>query len=156
MFEIFRSTLEIFTDGSSTGKVGEGGWAFVIINDDDCIYEASGGEDSTTNNRMELQAVIESLRYVYKHYPKNLDFTIYSDSQYVVKGINEWFPIWEDKISEGKEIKNQDLWTDCWSLVCEFPKLDLKWIRGHTGIKYNDRCDKLAKLAKLEVKNSRK
>ena len=84
--------FEIYTDGSSTGKVGEGGWAFVITKQGVSIYETQGGADNTTNNRMELSAVIEALQHMYNAYPSNTPIVIYSDSQYVIKGINEWFP----------------------------------------------------------------
>jgi len=145
--------LEIYTDGSSTGKVGDGGWSFVVLNDNDLLFESYGGAKETTNNRMELSAVIESLRYTYKHYPKNVFFTVYCDSQYVVKGLTEWFSKWEQKINDGKEIKNQDLWIDCWALLNEFSNIQIQWVRGHSGLQYNDRCDKLAKLGKLQMKD---
>ena len=94
--------IEIYTDGSSTGRVGDGGWSFLILNDGELLFESYGGEKDTTNNKMELTAVIEGLRYVYKHYPRNTFFSIYCDSQYVVKGMTEWFPKWEKKIESGK------------------------------------------------------
>lgn len=147
--------LKLYTDGSSTGKVGEGGWAFVLLAHDKPIHESYGGADETTNNRMELSGVIEGLSYVYDRYPPSIELIIYCDSQYVVKGINEWYPKWEQAMSRGKQIKNQDLWVELKSLIDLFTNTKLKWIRGHSGVEHNERCDVLAKQGKLEIKQAR-
>lgn len=142
--------LHLYSDGSSTGKVGEGGWAFVLLDGDTLLTESSGHEDETTNNRMELLALMEGLRYVHQNFSTSTKIEAFSDSQYVVKGINEWYSAWETKMSQGKTIKNQDLWIDYKALVDQFSNLKIKWIRGHTGHIHNERCDQLAKKAKAE------
>lgn len=147
--------FELYADGSSTGKVGEGGWAFVLLKDGNVVLEKYSGEDDTTNNRMELLGVIEGLRYICQNFSSKELITVYSDSQYVVKGITEWFSKWELEIARGKEIKNQDLWVDLKSLSDLFSNLSFQWINGHSGITYNERCDYLAKKGKIEVKQSR-
>lgn len=145
--------LDLYTDGSSIGKKGPGGWAFQLFKDGTLVVEEYGGEDNTTNNRMELMGVIRGLEYVYEQgYSGNYSLEVYSDSQYVVKGINEWYPAWEIKIAKGKEIKNQDLWLQLKSLVDLFPTLILTWVRGHVGIQGNEACDILAKKGKEEIK----
>jgi len=146
--------IALYADGSSTGKVGEGGWSFVIVNSDRIICEAFGGEPNTTNNRMELLGIIEGLRYLHTTYPATINLTIYSDSQYAIKGIQDWFPQWELKIARGKVIKNQDLWLDYKQLIDLFPNCKLQWIRGHAGNVFNERCDTLAKQGKLKVKEN--
>lgn len=142
---------QLFADGSSTGSVGEGGWGFVLVKDDIVIHEASGGALQTTNNRMELLGVIEGLRYVASTLSTNIQLEVYSDSQYVIKGLTEWFPTWEAKIARGKTIKNQDLWLDIKGMVDLFSNIELKWIRGHAGHVHNERCDHLAKTAKASA-----
>lgn len=144
--------LHLYSDGSSTGAVGEGGWAFVLFNDTDLVIESSGHEDETTNNRMELMALMEGLRYISKNYPPSTEIEAFSDSQYIVKGINEWYPAWEKKMAKGKTIKNQDLWVDYKTLVDLLPNLEIKWHKGHAGHVHNERCDTLAKAAKAERK----
>jgi len=147
--------IDLYTDGSSTGKVGEGGWGFVVLEDDRIVKESSGGADETTNNRMELQGVIEGLIFIKNKYPSNVFIRVYSDSQYVVKGINLWYPKWKEKIDRGKVIKNQDLWIDLKGIVDLFDNIELLWVRGHDGNVYNEKCDYLAKQAKLLVKEQR-
>lgn len=152
--------LDLYTDGSSTGKVGEGGWAYVLLQPGMSpeMIEDYGGEDSTTNNRMELMGAIEGLRKIYSLYSSQPDsVTVYSDSQYVVKGIMDWFPNkWQEEIARGKEIKNQDLWIILYDLVQLFNNIKFQWVEGHAGIEHNERCDYLAKKGKLEIKQMRK
>jgi len=149
--------LYLYSDGSSTGKVGEGGWAFVLLDKDKLVVESSGHEDNTTNNRMELSSMMEGLRYIYQNFSSLSKIEAFSDSQYVVKGINEWYPSWAKKMAKGKIIKNQDLWIDYKALVEQLPNLKINWHRGHSGHIYNERCDALAKAAKEErrrIKNA--
>jgi ribonuclease HI len=150
-----RVDVKLYTDGSSTGKIGEGGWAFVLLDPKLEPIEGFGGEDNTTNNRMELMGAIEGLKEIYRLYGSSPNITVYSDSQYVVKGISEWITQWLVKIERGKEIKNQDLWLILKGLVDLFDSIKFEWIRGHSNIIYNDRCDTLAKQAKLTVKVNR-
>lgn len=145
--------LKLYADGSSTGKVGEGGWAFVILEGDKQVLELAGGALDTTNNRMELSGVIEGLRYIYSNYRSDTSITVYSDSQYVIRGITEWFPKWERGIEKGKKIKNQDLWIEYKQLVDLFTDIGFEWVKGHSGVESNERCDYLAKEAKLAIKN---
>ena len=79
--------LYLYSDGSSTGKVGEGGWAFVLLDEASPVVESSGHDDETTNNRMELLALMEGLRYIHQNYSLSTSIEAYSDSQYVVKGM---------------------------------------------------------------------
>jgi ribonuclease HI/DNA polymerase-3 subunit epsilon len=143
--------IELYVDGSSTGKVGDGGWGFVIVKQQEIVHTAFGSATDTTNNRMELSAAIEGLRFVASNYPANVQLTLFSDSQYVIKGIVEWFPKWKIDIDRGKTIKNQDLWLDYAQIVNYFTNIDFKWIRGHSGHVYNELCDQLAKQGKKAV-----
>ena len=127
----------IYTDGSCLNNPGPGGWGFILIGDeyDD---EVSGGEKYTTNNRMELTAVIEAIKYVKTD--RHVD--IYSDSQYVVKGITEWVNSWVKK--NWKKVKNVDLWKE---LYCLNSKHDISWnwVKAHSTNEYNNRVDVIAR-----------
>jgi len=155
--------MEIYTDGGCSGNPGPGGWAYVIISDaglpgdansfgDDRLpgnatpLENWGTEKSTTNNRMELQAVIAALERVSGAGP---EITIYTDSQYVQKGITLWIKEWKSKgwkNSAKQPVKNQDLWQRLDALS---GGLDINWVwvKGHAGNKYNERCDFLTQKA---------
>ena len=148
-----HSPLTIFTDGGCSGNPGPGGWAFIIVKETlqgpEILAERYGAEKATTNNRMELTAVIESLRTL-----KTLDImppevVIYTDSQYVQKGITEWIRKWKQnawRTSDKKPVKNQDLWVELDTLAGDL-SLSWEWIRGHSGIEFNERCDKLTQYA---------
>jgi ribonuclease HI / DNA polymerase III subunit epsilon len=131
-------TYEIYTDGSCLGNKGNdpGGWAFIYI-EGDKEFHISGGEKFTTNNKMELTAVIEALEFC----PKN-DLTIYSDSQYVIKGITEWIKNWKKK-GWGK-IKNREYWERL-DKLCQGKNITWKWVKAHNGDIYNEMVDKLAR-----------
>lgn len=161
------SKYHLWADGSSNGKVGEGGWAFVVLKDPDGsttnpttdpfkIKEDFGGRMDTTNNQMELSAVIRGLEWLYQNNLHNEDITVYTDSQYVTKGMTEWYPAWEVKMNKGKTILNQSFWLELRALHNLFPNLKYQWVNGHTGIQYNEYCDKLAKKAKLKALNESK
>lgn len=135
-------TLHIYTDGACSGNPGFGGWACVLL------YrgykkELSGGCVSTTNNRMELTAVIEALRCLKQHVPT----IVYSDSSYVVNAFNQgWVISWQANNwlnSTKKEVSNKDLWQDLISLVEEYNVTFVK-VKGHSDNQYNNRCDELA------------
>jgi len=147
--------LKIYTDGGCSGNPGPGGWAYVMVLETfqgaKVLEEKSGGEKATTNNRMELTAVIESLRSL-KTVSANPQSAlprravIYTDSQYVQKGITEWIHKWKKnawRTSDKKPVKNQELWIELDSLAGEF-SLGWEWVQGHAGIEYNERCDTLA------------
>jgi ribonuclease HI len=129
----------IYTDGSSLGNPGPGGWG-VVMKFRDKTKELSGGEKFTTNNRMELLAVIESLESLkVNKYP----IEIYSDSKYVVDSISKgWVFNWSKKPNFGGK-KNEDLWRRFLKVYPNF-NVTLNWVKGHNGHSENERCDKLA------------
>ncbi|MBN2049942.1 MAG: ribonuclease HI [Spirochaetales bacterium] len=132
--------LEIYTDGGCSGNPGPGGWAVVILDGDEESV-LSGGEKLTTNNRMELTAVIEALQ----HIPSDRDAKVYTDSQYVKNGITGWIHTWRKngwKTSAGKPVKNQDLWIRLRSLE-EIRKVSWHWVKGHAGNRFNEEADAL-------------
>lgn len=138
--------IHLFTDGACHGNPGPGGWAYLLRHPaSGKEREASGGEAQTTNNRMELLAVIEGLGSLTR--PCLVD--LYSDSQYVLKGLNEWMAGWKRngwRTSGKQPVKNQDLWRRLDDLI-QTHELRFHWIRGHTGHPENERCDELATLA---------
>jgi len=148
-----EASLKIFTDGGCSGNPGPGGWAFVMVQEtfqgEKILNEQLGGEKSTTNNRMELTAVIESLRALKTMADAPRKAVIYTDSQYVQKGITEWIGNWKRnawRTSDKKPVKNQDLWMELDALAGEF-SLGWQWVRGHSGVEYNERCDRMTQEA---------
>ena len=133
-------TVEIYTDGACSGNPGPGGWG-AILRYDGHEKEISGGERDTTNNRMEMMAVIEALSALKKH----SRVEVYTDSKYVQQGVSEWMAGWKAKGWPAK-IKNQDLWQRIDSLIQEH-KVTFHWIRGHDGHPENERADELARGA---------
>lgn len=137
--------LKIYTDGGCTGNPGPGGWAAVILDNGNDPREMSGGDESTTNNRMELTAVIGALGYVMDKFGTDISIDVYTDSQYVQKGISEWMPRWVRKgwkTAAGKPVKNKDLWLELKTLN-EGLNVEWKWVKGHAGDEWNERCDEL-------------
>ena len=133
--------IKIYTDGACKGNPGVGGWGAIIMQDEKNI-ELFGGENETTNNRMELMAVIMALKEI----SSNLELTIYTDSTYVQKGISEWIKNWKVnnwRSSSKKPVKNKDLWVTLNKLSKE-KIFDWKWVKAHAGNKYNEIADKLA------------
>jgi ribonuclease HI len=140
--------VEIYTDGACSKNPGPGGWG-AILKLGEHEKELSGYVPSTTNNRMELQAVIEGLNALKE--PCAVD--IYTDSQYVQKGMTEWIHKWIAKgwLREGQEkIKNVDLWQKLMALSQKH-KLNFHWVKGHNGHVYNERADVLATEAIKKV-----
>jgi ribonuclease HI len=137
------ATFDLFTDGACEGNPGPGGWAFVLRGTDG-EREQAGGETSTTNNRMELTAVIEGLQQV----PAGAEVTLHSDSQYVTKGLSEWLVGWKRRgwRTTSGPVKNADLWKRLDILAAE-RTLRTVWVRGHDGHVENERCDRLAVAA---------
>jgi len=132
--------IHIYTDGACRGNPGPGGWG-AILTWKGYEREISGGESHTTNNRMELTAVIRALEAL----NKTLEVEIYSDSSYVIKGMTEWLPNWRRrgwKRSHGK-LENIDLWQRLAILADEY-KITWRWVKGHAGHPMNERVDKLA------------
>jgi ribonuclease HI len=134
-------TIEIFTDGACSGNPGPGGWG-VILRWNGHEKELSGGETLTTNNRMEMMAVIMGLEALKK--PSRV--TIYSDSKYVIECTQKWLASWKVKgwkTADKKPVKNQDLWERIDSAMSPHI-VDFIWVKGHAGHPENERVDKLA------------
>jgi ribonuclease HI len=133
--------IKIYTDGACKGNPGPGGWGALIIyaSEEKEIY---GGENLTTNNRMELKAVIMALREI----NSGRDITIFTDSSYVQKGISEWIFKWKQngwRSSNRKPVKNKDLWVDLDDISSKFA-IKWEWVKGHSGDPGNERADYLA------------
>lgn len=137
----------LFTDGACSGNPGPGGWAFILRHPaSGKERERSGGEPKTTNNRMELLAVIEGLTALKA--PSKVE--LYSDSQYVLNGLREWMASWKKrgwKTANKKPVKNQDLWQRLDELMAAH-QLTFHWVEGHAGHPENERCDQLAVIAR--------
>ena len=125
--------VKIFTDGSSLGNPGPGGFCGVVKSGDTKEI-VKGGEAHTTNNRMEMRAIIESLAFVHEHYPKVKRCHVYSDSSLVISTINDG---WKRK-------KNLDLWAALDSEIIKFEDISWNWIRGHNGHPENTEADRFA------------
>lgn len=141
--------LTIYTDGSCLGNPGCGGWGFVAT-DGKNIAERSGCECNTTNNRMELMAVIRALTAAKKHN----EVKIYTDSQYVKNGIQLWIKNWKKngwRTADRKPVKNQDLWMALDDAASKI-KIHWNWVRGHCGDELNERVDCLARTAAESLK----
>lgn len=133
--------VEIFTDGSCEPNPGPGGWAAIIV-DDETRHEIKGFNNFSTNNRMELTAALEALRNVDPAKPVR----IYTDSQYLQKGVTEWMKSWKERNwkRKGGALANVDLWKAL-SNEIEQRKIYWKWIRGHVGHPMNEKADRLAR-----------
>ena len=139
--------IKIYTDGACSGNPGKGGWG-ALIQENDNEKKLSGSELNTTNNRMELTAVIKALEY----YDEAKEIEVFTDSKYVMQGITEWIKNWKTnhwKTSQKKDVKNKDLWVLLDSVSA---KHDIKWswVKGHAGDYGNEIADKLATQAILE------
>lgn len=138
--------IEIFTDGACSGNPGKGGWG-AILRHKDIEKELSGAEMETTNNRMELTAVIEALKAL----KTKCIITLYTDSRYVMDGINEWLPNWKKNnwktTNKKSDVKNVDLWQVLDELVKQH-EIKWIWVKGHAGHIENERVDKLAREAR--------
>lgn len=130
-------TIEIYTDGACSGNPGPGGWG-AVLHWNGHEKEISGGEAKTTNNRMEMMAAIRALETL----KKPCTATLYTDSQYLQKGVTEWLAGWKAK-GWPKRIKNQDLWKELDELLQKHD-VTFHWVRGHAGHPENERADKLA------------
>jgi len=139
--------VEIFTDGACSGNPGPGGWG-AILRYKDIEKELSGGEAETTNNRMELTAVIEALKAL----KTRCVISLYTDSKYVMDGVNQWLPNWKKNnwrtTNKKSEVKNIDLWQQLDELLPQHEIL-WNWVKGHNGHPENERVDKLAREQSL-------
>ena len=141
--------VEIYTDGACKGNPGKGGWG-AILRYRDVVRELYGGEMETTNNRMELMAVIQALQALKR---PGLDIKIFSDSRYVLSGISEWLPGWKArgwKTAGRKPVLNQDLWQQL-DALSQLHQIEWNWVKGHSGIAGNERADELANKAIAEL-----
>jgi len=134
----------VFTDGSAEPNPGPGGWGAVFVVDGEIVAEAHGGEPHTTNNRMELTALIAGYRLV----PAGQSAIVWTDSQLCVNTINSWAAGWKARgwRRKGGEIKNLDLVQELYALACERPELELRWIQAHVGYRWNEYADALASI----------
>ena len=136
--------VEIYTDGACRGNPGPGGWA-ALLSMGRREKEICGAENPTTNNRMELQAVIGALQAL----KRPVEARLYTDSQYVRRGLLEWLPQWKArgwKTADKKPVKNQDLW-ELLEREAGRHRIEWHWVRGHSGIAGNERVDALANAA---------
>lgn len=137
--------VDIYTDGACSGNPGPGGWG-AILRCGGIERELSGGEDLTTNNRMEMLAAIRALEAL----KKPCTVRVHTDSQYLQKGVTEWMAGWKRKGWPDK-IKNQDLWKTLDRLL-EGHKVTFHWVRGHDGHPENERADALARAAVVHLR----
>lgn len=149
-----RPVFWLYTDGGSSPNPGAGGWAFILRSDAEANGEAvetesAGGVPATTNNRMELTAVIRGLL----HLEDPCEVTVVSDSEYVIKGLTEWMPGWKRrdwKNSRKKPVLNADLWRIL-DRLANFHQVRFEWTKGHAGHPENERCDQLVGRIRNEM-----
>jgi ribonuclease HI len=138
------SLVEIYTDGACRGNPGVGGWG-ALLTFDGREKELSGAEIMTTNNRMELTAVIRALEAL----TRPVQVRLFTDSEYVRRGITEWLANWKARgwrTADRKPVKNQDLWERL-EAVATGHDIDWRWVKGHSGVPGNERVDRLANQA---------
>lgn len=141
--------ITIYTDGACSGNPGVGGWGAILIYKDN-KKELYGGNLYTTNNKMELTAVIEAL----KSLKKECEIDLYTDSKYVKDGITEWLYNWKKnnwKNSQKKDVLNKELWQELDNLQSSH-KINWYWVKGHANNELNNRADELARLGIKEIK----
>lgn len=136
----------IYTDGGCSGNPGPGGWAFAVSENEKIVYSRSGGDKDTTNNKMELTAVINALKYVIEKGEK--ECTLLTDSQYVKNGITQWIKSWKKngwRTSSKSPVKNVEYWLELDALNNSL-SVNWSWVKGHAGIEGNEECDRLVRL----------
>lgn len=139
-----KDIIKIYTDGACSGNPGKGGWGAILLYQDK-EKRIKGFDPETTNNRMELIAVIEALKII----KKNIQIEIYTDSNYVKDGITKWIFSWKKngwKNSKKQVVRNVDLWQELDLLVQKYD-IEFFWVKGHNGDKYNEIADELAREA---------
>jgi ribonuclease HI len=148
------SDIQIFTDGGCSGNPGPGAWAYIILQGPD-RWSASEAAPDTTNNRMELSAVIAALAQVASR-PEwaSASLEVYTDSEYVQKGITRWIRVWETngwRTSSKQPVKNQDLWQRLRQFSSAHP-VQWHWLAGHAGHPLNEECDRLVRQAIARIR----
>jgi ribonuclease HI len=142
-----RNYIQIFSDGACSGNPGPGGWGAIVLYPSDQVVELGGADSSTTNNRMEMMAAIESLHAIAAH---NMPVHFYTDSTYLIRGITQWIWGWKKrgwKTADGSDVSNKELWEKILTLVQKrgaAGKIEWFYSRGHIGIPGNERCDEIA------------
>jgi len=139
-----KGVVEIYTDGACRGNPGPGGWA-ALLRTGLHEKEIHGAEPHTTNNRMELTAVIRALEAL----RRSVEARVYTDSEYVRRGITEWLASWKARgwrTADKKPVKNQDLWEQLDQLAASH-RIEWHWVKGHSGVEGNERVDRLANEA---------
>ena len=135
--------ITVYTDGACSGNPGKGGWGVVILRDNKEEIFLNGGNDNTTNNRMELSAAIEALKY----FQNKENITLITDSKYVKDGIQSWIQNWKKngwKTAAKKPVKNKELWIELDDLITKH-NISWEWVKGHAGNKHNEKADYLAR-----------
>jgi len=138
--------ITFYTDGGCSGNPGPGGWAYAVSEDGKLVETKSGGDAATTNNRMELTAVIMALRYALEKGEREV--TVLTDSQYVKNGITVWINSWKKngwRTSGRQPVKNVEYWLELDSLNSSL-SVTWSWVKGHAGIEGNEECDRLVRL----------
>jgi ribonuclease HI len=151
--------VHIYTDGGCSGNPGPGGWAYIILRQrgfrggkkitPEVLAEKCGGARDTTNNRMELTAALSALEMLRKLNIAPKKVVLFTDSQYLQKGMTQWLEMWKEKDwinSDRKPVKNQDIWMKLDNLAPLFP-IEWNWVKGHDGDEFNERCDALTQKA---------
>ncbi len=140
-----------FSDGACRGNPGPGAWGSLVQkNDESIVFEGSGVETNTTNNRMELQGAIECLKFLEAQGKEKAFILLFSDSKYVVDGLSQWVKGWKArgwKKADKKVPENVELWQELDSLSEKFSNIKLRWVKGHSGHPQNEYCDQLANKA---------
>lgn len=143
--------IDIYTDGGCHGNPGPGGWAFVVQRNGRA-YQMKGAEANTTNNRMELTAVISALEFIENNFDHE-PIRVHTDSQYVQRGMSEWMERWLKngfKTAAKKPVKNKELWVKL-NALSQRLQPQWHWVRGHSGHELNETCDSLVQAAIQEL-----
>lgn len=147
-----EDSVIIYTDGACSGNPGVGGWGVVMFYKEHC-KELFGGEENTTNNKMELTAVIQALSTL----KRECKVKLYTDSVYVKEGITNWIFSWKKnnwKTSSKQEVKNKELWQKIDELTKQH-KIEWFWVKGHNDNEYNEKADELARKGIAEIRNNK-
>ncbi|HEY4528531.1 MAG TPA: ribonuclease HI [Candidatus Paceibacterota bacterium] len=137
--------ITIYTDGAARGNPGPGGWGSIVM-DDNRVVELGGDEAHTTNNKMELTAVIKAIEFASENFTPFAPLEIYTDSEYVMKGITIWMKDWlkrDWKTAAKKPVLNKDLWQKL-LIVTEEKEINWNYVQGHAGVTLNERSDEIA------------